>query len=404
MNHERAILSAIVQSRQAYDLIAGRLGEEDLSEHGRIVYKGAQSYYDKDVTAEACDQKILTNAINRKMAGDKHKETFTKLIAELFAGKVSAANIMADFFAMKREDAGARLASALLSGKDGEIDELIEDYERWKEPSDSDDTPDHEVVSGLSVEELVGTRLNEDNLVKVLPKSLNDRLDGGLLPGNHVVVFARPEAGKTMLVINMMAGFVRQGLKVLYVGNEDPLADIVMRAVCRLSGFTKAEVVTSPAAADAKARDAGYGLVTFASLAPGTPREVEKLIKEHEPKVIIIDQLRNLSMKEDNTVVKLEKAATAVRTLCKRYGVVGISVTQAGDSASGKAVLDMGDVDFSNTGIPATADVMVGLGMSHDDELADRRVISLPKNKRGGVHDYFPVGVDRMRSKVVSLE
>jgi hypothetical protein len=62
----------------------------------------------------------------------------------------------------------------------------------------------------------------------------------------------------------------------------------------------------------------------------------------------------------------------------------------------------MGDVDSSNTGIPAQADVMIGIGMSREDELNNRRVISLPKNKPGGNHDAFPVQVDLTKSRVFS--
>ena len=79
-----------------------------------------------------------------------------------------------------------------------------------------------------------------------------------------------------------------------------------------------------------------------------------------------------------------------------------ITVTQAGDSASGKSILDMGDVDSSNTGIPAQADVMVGIGMSDEDEANGRRVISLPKNKPGGNHGTFPVLVDPTKSRIRS--
>ena len=402
MTHERALLSSILKSRNAYDLLAGRLSEDDLTEQGAIVYDGIRTFYERDHKAELVDTNLLLKAITRKLPNPKHHDVFERLVRGLEEGKVSPENVLADYFAMKREDAGQKLAAALLSQDDEKVTALLEEYERWTEPDDSEDS-NEEVVSGLSVAELVNDKLNETGLIKILPRALNDRLDGGLLPGHHVLVFARPEMGKTAMVVNMLSGFVRQGKRVLYVGNEDPIVDIVMRVVCRLTNKSKAEVVANPEAADTDARASGYGLVTFAGLAPGTPREIERLIKQHKPHVVIVDQIRNLGMKEENPVVKLEKAATAMRTLGKRYGLLMVSVTQAGDSATGKAVLDMGDVDFSNTGIPAAVDVMVGLGASRDDEAAERRVISLPKNKRSGIHDYFPVTIDRFRSKLVSL-
>jgi hypothetical protein len=109
-------------------------------------------------------------------------------------------------------------------------------------------------------------------------------------------------------------------------------------------------------------------------------------------------------MKEDSLTRQLEKAAMAARNLGKKHGAMVMSVTQAGDSASGKAILEMGDVDSSNTGIPAQADVMVGIGASMEDIEMGRRVISLPKNKRSGQHGYFPVRVDPTRSRILGME
>jgi hypothetical protein len=93
-----------------------------------------------------------------------------------------------------------------------------------------------------------------------------------------------------------------------------------------------------------------------------------------------------------------------MRNIAKRRRVVVISVTQAGDSAANKSILDMGDVDFSNTGIPATADLMIGLGASFDDVKAGRMVLSLCKNKIGGRHAVIPVMVDYTLCKLISAK
>ena len=78
-------------------------------------------------------------------------------------------------------------------------------------------------------------------------------------------------------------------------------------------------------------------------------------------------------------------------------------MTQAGDSAARKAVLDLGDVDYSNTGIPAQADLMVGLGANDHHAKNGEIVFSLPKNKISGVHEYFACAVEPQLSKIVSL-
>ena len=43
----------------------------------------------------------------------------------------------------------------------------------------------------------------------------------------------------------------------------------------------------------------------------------------------------------------------------------------------------MGDVDFSNTGIPAACDVLLGIGANEEAQRQMERGISFPKNKIG---------------------
>lgn len=337
----------------------------------------------------------------RGIAVDKHKDMFRTLCTTLGEFEVSTANVVEDLIETKKEVVSNKLANALLT-KDG-VDELLLEYDKLCNTTSLEDEEKPEIRQGLSVEDLVATGFTEDNLITIMPESLNDRLEGGVKPGHHIVLFARPEMGKTMMTIEMMAGFLAQGLKVLYIGNEDPIDDINMRVVNRLSGMTKLEVLNQPGKADALAREAGYESLLLYSAAPGTPREITRLLEEHRPHVLVLDQLRNLNMSDDNYVLALEKAAKQARQWAKRYSCVVVSVTQAGDSADGKNTLDLGDVDFSNTGIPAQADVMVGLGASDQLKARSEICISLPKNKVSGRHEYFSVLAQPQLSKLSSL-
>jgi len=253
------------------------------------------------------------------------------------------------------------------------------------------------------VADLVATNFDRAGLIRISPSSLNARLDGGVRPGHHIVLFARPEMGKTMMTIEMMAGFAEQDLVTLYVGNEDPIADINMRLVNRLSGMTKLEVLNDPGHADTLARASGYDNIILHSAAPGTPRQITKLVDRYNPNILVLDQLRNICTGNDNYVLKLEEAATHARNWAKKYGMVVVSVTQAGDSATNKAALDLGDVDFSNTGIPAQADVMIGLGANANHKAAGELVISLPKNKVSAIHEAFAVTTEPHLSKILPI-
>ena len=397
----RSLLASLVKSREAFDKVGALIGEADLSEQERLLMKHITAYYERDAEAKRVDAELLTAAVCRELANPKHHEQFERVIGELVALDVSPANVVADFIEVKRLAAGNKLATALAAGK-SDIHDLLDDYTSWHYRTELD-LPEKEVMTSKSVTDLVRTRLERGGLVRCAPATLNQRLDGGLLRGHHMIVFARPEVGKTLFLVNSAAAFAKQGLRVLYIGNEDPLEDIVLRTVCRMADMTRHEVLEQPEEAERRAKAEGYDNVVFAGLSPGTPTEIESLVVEHEPDVLIVDQLRNLNVKEDNFVRALEKAASAVRNIGKRHNCVVISVTQAGDSASGKSVLDMGDVDNSNTGIPAQADVLLGIGMSGEDEVRGFRVLSLCKNKPGGNHDFFPVAVEPAKSLVRSL-
>jgi hypothetical protein len=96
-------------------------------------------------------------------------------------------------------------------------------------------------------------------------------------------------------------------------------------------------------------------------------------------------------------------AATAMRNIGKRHSVLVISVTQAGDSADQKKVLGMGDIDFSNTGIPAQADLMLGMGVDDQLERDNARMLATPKNKIGGSHVHFLVRINPTISRIEDI-
>jgi KaiC/GvpD/RAD55 family RecA-like ATPase len=204
-------------------------------------------------------------------------------------------------------------------------------------------------------------------------------------------VFARPEKGKTLFTINLSCGFLTQGLDVLYIGNEEPAEDIRMRFRMRLLQKPKQLIRQYPDKAAEALAKLNVGRLNIAALSPGTFPEIERLVDKYSPKVVVLDQLRNLAVDNDSRTGQLEAAANLARALAKSRGVLVVSVTQAGDSATGKVYLAMNDVDSSKTGIPAAVDLMIGVG--GDDQMAASGLlgISLPKNKLSGSHESFTV-------------
>ena len=134
----------------------------------------------------------------------------------------------------------------------------------------------------------------------------------------------------------------------------------------------------------------------------GSPDLVDRYCAAFKPDCLVIDQLRNMhaNAKVGTRAQNLDLVAAATRRLLTKHNCVGISVGQAnaGDHGKQKLFLEMDDFDESRTGVPASADLMVALGVDSAMEANRQRAVNLPKNKLTGRHDHFQVKVDTDRS------
>jgi KaiC/GvpD/RAD55 family RecA-like ATPase len=252
---------------------------------------------------------------------------------------------------------------------------------------------DCEVIQGVDIETMMEKR-SDKYRIPMLPNILNEALEGGPSRGHHIVVYSVTDMGKTLFTLNAIRGFLKAGHKVVYVCNEDPMADLVERllvSICSEMGKDKWDIRKHPRQASMYAKKQGWDNLVWAALAPGTLGQIRAIVEEHRPDVLIVDQIRNLDTGDKNFVRILEVAAQGMRNFAKRYNLLSISVTQAGDSANGKAILNRGDIDNSNVGIPGTADLMLGIGATEDQEYRGERVFSFAKNKVSGNKTPIPV-------------
>jgi archaellum biogenesis ATPase FlaH len=314
-------------------------------------------------------------------------------------GTVSVPNIVEEITAFKKGSINEELASVLATGgNDKELDRLYTELKQVEVmATGSAATP---VTHMKSIADIVDKNIG-DNVIKLEPESLNAACGGGLLRGHHILIFARPDAGKTTTALSLVRGFLKQNLRVLYIGNEDPEDDILLRMAVSLSGKNKEFVINNADRVfEVLVEKRNYANFYFKEMWPGTLAEIESVCSQVMPDVLIVDQARNISTGANNRTQELEVVERAIRNLGKRLKMLTISFTQAGDSGDNKAVLQMGDVDSSNTGMQAAADVMVGLGCTRELEQQGRRVLSFPKNKRGSKE---PVQV-RFNSELQRLE
>lgn len=399
---ERKLVAAAIQSRAAYDTICETGALADPDELVRPIWEAIEGYYERDSEASRVDPDLLASGLASAFANPKKGREYAELVGSLANESVSVPNIRELCRTAARDRAGLALASAL-AGRKGpeEIGELLQKYTDLCVPiaGDADNTEAGERVDGWG--DVLRERIAGENRFTVSPKILNQYIAGGVVPGHNVTIFGRPESGKTALAVTMACGFARRGHRVLYIGNEDPVRDLMVRIITNLTGKSVDELAPDPDGAEREALAKGAGNIVVKSTHPGTIPEIEALIKHHKPDVLFVDQLRNItSAKSDNYTQLLDKNAQAVRALGKKYGLVTVSVTQAGDSGTNRPVLGMGDVDSSNTGIPGAADLMIGVGVTEALEKAGQRMLSLCKNKLGAVHPAVPVTLDPFRSRM----
>lgn len=404
---ELNLINAALCKRDNLYLMLDYIAQKEYTREFQIIINKIKEYYDRDQEAHAIDSGVFLALLENAIPNKKHIENFKGIINEAQAIDGSGTNIERLILDAKLNEVGDKLSVALIN-KDASVPELMERYRELQHYNSLEDLTSigTEMLTADDLDTVFDHVINSDGVLQLWPLAFNERLDGGANGGHHIVLFARPEMGKSAFNINIACGFARQGADGIYFINEDRIEDIFVRLVSNLSGFTKQQVKfgTTEERALAKQRAIENGLkhIRLISLSPGTLKQVEAFVDKYRPRWVIMDQLRNLDIKEANKVLQLEYATSGMRNIGKKYNVIVISSTQAGDSAENKKLLTMGDVDFSNTGVAAQADVLVGIGGDQADQEADRRIINLSKNKLSGRHENFPVKIVRPLSRYLS--
>lgn len=394
---ERELLAAALRSRSSYALIVEHIAPESkrkkqdsYTPEFRILLGKIGSYYENDGEAQHVSQELMNELIDASVPIDKHKERFKNILAEAYGSGTSLPNIRALLITAKKGEVGDRLAMKLVNRED--VSEELAEYNKLQAMTELKGQEEEGVLtSDTLADALKGIVAGEAGL-SLYPPALGRAIGPrGLMPGSHVTVFGRPEISKSGFCITNTARWAMAGYKVLYFINEDPAINIQLRILCCLTGMGEEDVLADIDKAIQLANTRGFSNVVIKSLSPGSAAEITKWVEEEDPDAIIIDQLRNLWAKADSRTNQLDQVARDVRDIGKARGLVVLSVSQAGDSAEGKAILTMTDIDSSKTGLPGAADVLIGIGATKEQEATGYRILTLCKNKVNGNHESVTV-------------
>ena len=216
----------------------------------------------------------------------------------------------------------------------------------------------------------------------------------GLGPSEFMIIFARPECGKSALAVSLCAapnGFCQQGAKVLYLGNEETTRRTKLRAIQSFTGMTLQNIQTDPELANSRYLAIRDRLI-MKDAQEWDMTMLDGYVARIKPDVLIIDQLDKINIPGQfgTTHEKLRELYRQARELAKRHGECGlIAISQASAEAEGRVRLDYSMMENSKTGKAAEADLIVGVGKSsgEDDDGPDpTRFLQISKNKLTGWH------------------
>ena len=348
---EKELLGLALSSRADYELVISHLNvkSSSYSKELQLLLGKIGEYYARDSAVEGVSSELLMAQIGETLRSEKLVARLTEFVNEAAAGTASLANVKAVILLAKQQEVADKLSAALVTDLGSEkIDALVKELQELRARDSLDECEDEDVMMDVDLIYLMNQEYDPSNVLEIYPKSLNQRLDVGAKKGHHITIFARPNIGKTAFTVNLGSGIARQGKRIMHLINEDRKEDVYIRYVSNLSGMDKHSIRDNPAEADRIARQNGLDNVIVINIKPGTPDLIRHYIDKYKPDAVIVDQLRNLQVKAESRTNQLEASATAMRNIGKEKNVLMITVTQAGDSARDKLVLDDGDIDFSN--------------------------------------------------------
>lgn len=396
---ENKVIAAAMQSRKAFDIVCKLGADKNLTPLGAQIWKGIALYYSQGKEADHADADIVLSQLQRRSPA--HADAIAKAFSLL--PQVSPSNVVEYVKENNLDALSIGIRGALDKGNVDEASKLMAQYQEMSKLSlTATAEAVYEVLNGSTAEELTA-QFSASSSFKFSPRQLNDILDG-IIPGDHILVYAPVNVGKSALAIEMSVGFCRAGKRVLFIPNEGPRARNMTRAKSRFAEMTRAEMASNPKAANARAKQQGWDNFYLCQLYPGSVDDVKRLCEEVKPDVCIVDQVINLNIgaKEPSKTEKLEQVCYALRMFYNNAGILGVSVAQADEKAIDKAKLEIKDVYYSNVGVQAQVDVMIGLGAGKGWLDTGERWVQVTKNKASGIHTGFKTRLIQQLSKLES--
>jgi replicative DNA helicase len=381
-------LIKLLLNKNFYNKNKSKLTKEFFTNGTGALYETIQSaHQDSDQDLSIGEVSTLHLEVYNPALTKASKENFNVLIDEIkdtsLPNEKIAQNIIRSLFKRSIAQNVARLATDIYNGSDSDFTEIRKQLDVTFE-----EVNDYDYVTG-NITDLID-QLKDNTKWKFNLEPLRDKVNG-VGDGNLVIIFARPEAGKTAFWVNLVSGidgFASQGAKVCALINEEPAIRTQMRLINAHTGMTFDEIRADSQEANKKWAEVRQKIKILDTV-DWSLDDVDEFVQKENPDILVVDQLDKVNVKGSfaRTDEKLRAIYTGAREIAKRNNCCVIAVSQASADGQGKFDLTFDMMEGSKTGKAAEADVIIGVG--HRDKLdTDERIRSLAisKNKITGWH------------------
>ena len=347
----------------------------------------AHSKYDSDISIDelySLHTSVYNPALTRAM-----KISVSELVEDIRTIDVPNEKIADDIIKVMQDRNVAQKiaveATEIFNGRPADfnvISKIIEHHEQDKPVEQIDSVTDN-----------IGELINQLNVTTKWKFNLAELKNniGGVGDGNLMIVFARPETGKTAFWVSLVAapyGFAEQGAKVHAFINEEPAVRTQMRAISSYTGYNKDQIISNIQQAHQdwiKIKDN----IKMLDVVDWTIQDIDRHCELHKPDIIVIDQLDkiNITGTYARTDEKLRAIYTSAREIAKRRSCVVIAISQASADAHNRDFISFDIMENSKTGKAAEADLIIGIGRNSSiDRDNINRTLCVSKNKITGWH------------------
>ena len=386
---------SIISNKKNYDRYVPFIKANLVEEEFRVILKDLKIYYEANETVDWDQFGVWFKFTQHPLFSTEKLEVYDKLFTNIklhipakSATDVIVENFIARDYCLKMGELGMKGADCDIAPEDA-VDDIFVLAEKYNKEVDKVSKVEKHFVGG-SLSDLFTNMASVTGFNWRLP-CLNKSL-GVLYSGAFIVIGARPEAGKTTLLVSEVTHMATQlsgDEKVLYINNEGSGAVIWWRMVQSTLGKTAKWCKDNPQQAVAeytKAMGGDEKRIKIFSKGSASVYDVTELLKAGNYKLIAFDQLwkvHGFQKEAHNAVDRQTKLFNWARELSMEYGPV-ITVHQVGGDGQDKKWLTMDMLYGSTTGIQGEADAIILMGQVGTAGLEDQRYLCLAKNKMLG--------------------